>query len=74
MRKEIMAIILDNAKCEKLEDGMRLQDITDSLDYCNMIWELEEEMGRDVPDDKVKFLYHGTVAELLDYLTPNNAL
>ncbi len=67
MDDPIMSILLENTAWDELAREMKCKDAFDSLDWASIVFDIEDEIGRDVVDDEWERLYGLTVGDLMDF-------
>ena len=73
--KRILEIIQENSDlmADLVVPATVLSDICDSLDMASIQWDIEDELGFQLPDDEFAKAATGTVGELLAYLRSRTA-
>lgn len=69
---EIIKTSCPNVDTSKIMPDVRLREYDiDSMDFFNIILELQEELGKEIPDEDIDQLR--TVASIQDYFKKNTA-
>lgn len=70
MRDQIMAIIRDNADTDQINKGTILNEVCDSLDIINMVWEIEDQFDMQICEAEAAKLLNDktTVGEFIEFV------